>query len=186
MRCVASDGARRRESRAPFPSGPAPGCPPDPRPHTLDLVTRLAFPEAGVGGLRRSSAEPRPRTPDEDSERGLMYRTRTDDGRGMLFSTRASARRAARSGCGKTCIPLDMIFLDDDGFVVGILENVPTLNEVLRARSFRARRRTSSKERGWRAPRRRAGQRGSAGGESATARSLPGKTRKRIELEECP
>jgi hypothetical protein len=28
-----------------------------------------------------------------------------------------------------TCLPLDMIFIDRDGLIVGIEENVPTLNE---------------------------------------------------------
>jgi len=32
-----------------------------------------------------------------------------------------------------TCIPLDMLFLSSDGTVVGILEQVPVLNEAPRA-----------------------------------------------------
>ena len=28
-----------------------------------------------------------------------------------------------------TCIPLDMLFLDDDGTIVGIQENTPTMND---------------------------------------------------------
>ena len=28
-----------------------------------------------------------------------------------------------------TCIPLDMMFIDKDGFITGIEENVPTMND---------------------------------------------------------
>ncbi|HEX7602742.1 MAG TPA: DUF192 domain-containing protein, partial [Polyangiaceae bacterium] len=31
-----------------------------------------------------------------------------------------------------TCISLDMMFIDEDGTIVGILENVPTLNDEAR------------------------------------------------------
>jgi uncharacterized membrane protein (UPF0127 family) len=28
-----------------------------------------------------------------------------------------------------TCIPLDLLYIDDDGLIVGIVENAPTLND---------------------------------------------------------
>jgi uncharacterized protein len=31
-----------------------------------------------------------------------------------------------------TCIPLDLMFIDEDGLVVGIVENAPTLNDESR------------------------------------------------------
>jgi len=32
-----------------------------------------------------------------------------------------------------TCLPLDMLFVDEDGTIVGIVENVPVLNDSERA-----------------------------------------------------
>ena len=109
------------------PPGPAPGCPADPRPHTLDLVT-VRFPEATTGPAQISAELAR--TP-EDSQRGLMFRTSMEDGRGMLFDL--GRREVHQFWMHDTCIPLDMIFLDDDGLVVGILENVPTMNDLPRS-----------------------------------------------------
>jgi uncharacterized membrane protein (UPF0127 family) len=31
-----------------------------------------------------------------------------------------------------TCIPLDLVYVDDDGFIVGIVENAPTLDDTPR------------------------------------------------------
>jgi uncharacterized membrane protein (UPF0127 family) len=31
-----------------------------------------------------------------------------------------------------TCIPLDMLFVDEDGLIVGIVENAPTLDDGTR------------------------------------------------------
>ncbi len=106
--------------------GPAKGCPADPHPQTFPLVT-VQFPEATAGPaavtaeLARTHAE---------SERGLMYRTQMAPDRGMLFDEQS--HKVQTFWMHNTCIPLDMLFLDDDGFVVGILENVPPMNDVLR------------------------------------------------------
>lgn len=67
----------------------------------------------------------------EEAERGLMYRReRLDDGHGMLFDL---PRRVQTFWMHNTCIPLDMVFVDEDGFVQGVLEQVPTLNDEPRA-----------------------------------------------------
>jgi hypothetical protein len=31
-----------------------------------------------------------------------------------------------------TCIPLDMLFIDREGYIVGVLEQVPTMNDMSR------------------------------------------------------
>ena len=62
--------------------------------------------------------------------RGLMYRTQMDGDSGMLFSWDEDSRRSF--WMQNTCIPLDMLFIAGDGTVVGILEQVPTLNTLPR------------------------------------------------------
>ena len=63
-----------------------------------------------------------------EQERGLMYRTKLPDAQGMLFSW--GGQEAPRTfWMHNTCIPLDMMFIARDGTVVGILEQVPTLND---------------------------------------------------------
>jgi|SRR5580658_6900505 uncharacterized membrane protein (UPF0127 family) len=108
---------------APVDPGPARNCPPDPNPHTLPLVT-VEFPEATSGPATVSAEMSRTH---EDSERGLMYRTSMDANHGMLFDL--GGRQFHEFWMHDTCIPLDMIFMDVDGLIVGVLENVPAMND---------------------------------------------------------
>jgi uncharacterized membrane protein (UPF0127 family) len=66
-----------------------------------------------------------------DIERGLMYRQTMGDDRGMLF--RLPERRVHTFWMHNTCIPLDMMFVDDDGTVVGVVESAPTLDDGTRS-----------------------------------------------------
>lgn len=59
--------------------------------------------------------------------RGLMYRRQLAEEAGMLFVF--EQRRPLSFWMKNTCLPLDMLFIDSDGVVVGIEENVPTMNQ---------------------------------------------------------
>ena len=56
-----------------------------------------------------------------------MYRTSLAPGSGMLFDL--GLRDDHKFWMHNTCIPLDLIYVDEDGLVVGIVENAPTLND---------------------------------------------------------
>ncbi len=55
-----------------------------------------------------------------------MYRTEMPEDVGMLFSWDDQSQRSF--WMKNTCLPLDMMFIDADGVIVSILEQVPTLN----------------------------------------------------------
>jgi uncharacterized membrane protein (UPF0127 family) len=107
----------------PVPPGPAKGCPADPTPGYALPTSTVDFPDAKSGGhitveLARTSAQ---------VTRGLMFRTSMAEDHGMWFDL--GEHTIHSFWMRNTCIPLDLLYLDDDGLVVGIVENAPTLNE---------------------------------------------------------
>jgi hypothetical protein len=67
----------------------------------------------------------------ETRSRGLMYRNELPDGRGMLFVFDDDDDH--EFWMKNTLIPLDMIFADSDGRIIGIVENAAPLSESIDA-----------------------------------------------------
>jgi uncharacterized membrane protein (UPF0127 family) len=103
---------------------PASICPHDPDESTPELRRgKLKLPEAkGSPTIEVEIAD----TPASE-QRGLMYRTKLGAERGMIFVWPKESIRTF--WMHNTCLPLDMLFVAKDGTIVGILEQVPTLND---------------------------------------------------------
>lgn len=110
---------------APVAHGPAPGCPSDPGGDPKGLVVDVRFPEAAGAVIDAELVSSR-----QDLQRGLMYRTSLPEDQGMLFDLGATGNYAV--WMHDTCIPLDLIFADVDGWIVGVIENAPPLDDTLR------------------------------------------------------
>ncbi len=127
---------------APVAPGPAFGCPPDPEipaPGTLNhrdggpnqpTLARVAFPDGAQPDGGAVSVRAEVVRSQHDTMRGLMYRTSLAEDRGMLFDL--GSREDHKFWMHNTCIPLDLLYIDDDGLIVGIVENAPTLNDEAR------------------------------------------------------
>jgi uncharacterized membrane protein (UPF0127 family) len=104
----------------PVAPGPAPACPPDDEKSPPKLpVVRITFPETVVEAeLARGR---------HDTSRGLMFRKSMPENHGMWFDL--DVRTTHDFWMHNTCIPLDLLYIDEDGLIVGIVENAPTLDD---------------------------------------------------------
>ena len=103
-----------------------PECPPDPDGIPKLKVAQVAFPDA----TGNPKVEVELVTTEQDIQRGLMYRHSMPEEHGMLF--RLLERREQTFWMRNTCMPLDMLFVDDDGTVVGIVESATPLTDTSR------------------------------------------------------
>jgi uncharacterized membrane protein (UPF0127 family) len=103
--------------------GPATRCPADPKPATLPTA-ELSF----ENGLKIQAELAKN---EHDIQKGLMYRRSMSDTQGMFF--KLDSRRDHQFWMHNTCIPLDMLFIEDDGLIVGMVEGAAPLTDSVRS-----------------------------------------------------
>jgi hypothetical protein len=117
-----------QQAPSPVAPGPAAGCPADPEGGSGKLpVARVIFPDSALPDGHAVVVEAELVRSEHDTMRGLMYRKSMGAERGMLFDL--SVRDDHKFWMHNTCIPLDLLYIDEDGLLVGIVENAPTLDD---------------------------------------------------------
>lgn len=101
-------------------------CPPDLDGRPTMPEGRVEFVDApGTPELRVEHA-----VTDDHRAHGLMFRPTLSDDEGMLFSWSREERRGF--WMKNTCLALDMLFLNAEGRILGVLEQVPPMNQATR------------------------------------------------------
>lgn len=117
----------RKMSASP-PSAPRyafdPACPKDPAGGPpMVPIGHVAFPESKDA----PRLEVELMLTSDHQARGMMYRKSIADDKGMLFAWPQPLMHSF--WMHNTCISLDMLFIDRQGFIAGIVESAPTLND---------------------------------------------------------
>ena len=119
-RCITKTPAKPK--RTP-PNGADSRCPHDPETPPKLRTGKIVFSEAkGAPVTTIEVAEN-----DHDRQRGLMYRATMGDEHGMIFTF--GEKDDHTFWMHNTCLSLDMLFIDDDGTIVGIEESTPTMSD---------------------------------------------------------
>jgi uncharacterized membrane protein (UPF0127 family) len=127
-RCVADTPRQPPEAAPPLP---ATACPVDPeRGAAPQRFVTVLFADAPAGTPTGTVVQAELVRSPHDTARGLMYRTNLPEDHGMLFDL--GTRENHKFWMHNTCIPLDLLYVDEDGLIVGIVENAPTLNDEAR------------------------------------------------------
>ena len=122
-RCVTASPA---EAPPIPPPASAAACPADPEGIPTSQMAQITFPEAA--GSPKVDVELA--KSEHDIQRGLMYRRSMAEDHGMLFHL--DERREHTFWMHNTCMSLDMLFIDEDGTVVGIVEGATPLTDTSR------------------------------------------------------